>query len=248
MKPTKRPTTATTRQKRLTWRQCEQNDHNRPNAGQVGQDTRRTARGGPRGERRWDVQGMPAFLFYFINDYLTHSTPLPSPPFQNTKNMKNAPILGVVFVSRTTLTYPTSHIMLNTSCRTPKTRPYGCVLRVHLLFSPKTWEMRPPGRVSRSQCPPPSLNINNTLFWCVFGDRCLSSPTPHPQPPKTSTTAHFQEVDLSLPTTTNHNPQKRAVALVFGGIIFLSSSPLPFLLPLSTLLHFRYLISFIVLF
>ncbi len=92
--PTKRPTTATTQRhvtmKMPTWRQREQNDHNRPNAGREGQDTRKMARGGPRGDRRRDVQGTPAFLFYIINDYLTHSTPLPSPPFQNTKNTLSA--------------------------------------------------------------------------------------------------------------------------------------------------------------
>ena len=92
------------------------------------------------------------------------------------------------------------------SCQTRKTCPYGHVLRIHLIFSPKTRETRLPGRVSRSQRLPPPSNINDTPFRRVFGGRHIPSLTPYPQPPKTSCHARFQEVDLSLPTTITHHP------------------------------------------
>ena len=39
----------------------------------------------------------------------------------------------------------------------------------------------------------------------------------HPLPPKTSRCSCFQGYDLSMATTTAHNPRKWAIALVFGG-------------------------------
>jgi len=58
---------------------------------------------------------------------------------------------------------------------------------------------------------------------------------PHPQHPKTSATARFREVDLSLPTTTTHNPRKRARRLVFEGYALLLLLLLLSLLSLSSL-------------
>ncbi len=46
----------------------------------------------------------------------------------------------------------------------------------------------------------------------------------HHNPPKTSTTAHF---DLYLATTSTHNPQKRALQLVFGRLTSLWQPPPP---------------------
>ena len=40
----------------------------------------------------------------------------------------------------------------------------------------------------------------------------------HPQPLKMSTSASFREVDLSLATTTTHNPWEWARRLIFGGV------------------------------
>jgi len=179
-------------------------------------------------------------FIYFINDYLTGSIPAPSPPFQNTKNTKNAPVWARFSCPGSPPPTPPP-----TSSRAHKTRPYGRVLRVCLLFSPKTQETRPGGRVSRSQCPPL---------------------------PQTSTTRRFGVflvVDAFLPPPPTHNLRKRAQRLVFGrltspcqppspttpenepsrsfsgGIYFLPSSSLSFFLPFSFPLHCRYLMYFL---
>jgi hypothetical protein len=90
-------------------------------------------------------------------------------------------------------------------------------------------------------------NSRKRAPWLVFGEYDLSLATTihnprkrarqlvfggitshwQPQPPKTSASARFREVDLSLVTTTTHNSRKRAPRLVFGGMTSLRPPPPP---------------------
>ena len=130
------------------------------------------------------------------------------PTFHNTKHTKNTP----VWVRSSCLGLP-SPIPYPTSCRTRRTCPYGCVLRVRHLphpaehirhartgmsymficFSLHKHEKHAQAGVFLvvGTLPLPS-NIKDAPFWRVFGGRHLPSLIPHPQPLKTSHLARFR--------------------------------------------------------
>jgi len=136
---TKTPDVTTTRTKRP---QQAERRANRTGDTKDGQE--RVKRGQTAGRTRY------ARVFsFFISDYLTLSIPLPSPPVQNTKNTKNAPVrarsrvrdhthlpqhgthrkraqTGAFFVSGTTSTYPTSHHTKHMK-NTPKWARFLCL-------------------------------------------------------------------------------------------------------------------------
>ncbi len=126
----------------------------------------------------------------------------------NMKHMKNAP----VWVRFSCLGLPPP-MPPPTSCQTRRTCLYGHVLSVcHLphpaehirhthmgvsyvfiCFSPHKHKKHAHlGVFLVVGTLPLSSNIKDAPKWCVFGGRCLPSPTPHPQPLKTSCRARFQ--------------------------------------------------------
>ncbi len=88
---------------------------------------------------------------------------------------------------------------------------------LHLFLGGLTflWPLSPP-------TPP-----KNELLSSFLGGLTFLWPPPPLTPPKTSGCAHFQGFDLTLTTTTTHNPRKRAQQLVFGRLTFPWQSPPP---------------------
>ncbi len=212
-------------------------------------DTQRMARGWPREQgrsngRTYKVRPFFLFLFYSTNRNLTTlSIPTSSPCFQNTKTRKTRPNRHTRYThylfffnfncnNLFSLPHPQSLktsasacfqgwgydlSLATTTTHNPQKRA------VALIFGGMTspWHQLPPTTPE---------NEHNSLF---SRGMTFLWPPPPPPPPKNEPRCLFSGGgNLSLATTTTHNPQKRAIALLFRGVLLSPSSLPPLSLPL----------------